>query len=99
MLREATRIRYYSHPSSPFLSFGVGMVVGIYTKIMEAAQESIREELKEISVFCETRSKRCVEVYKGKNLHPPPTDVTDTCSFDLVTDRDRHRGNGSSQTL
>ncbi len=31
--------------------------------------------------FCETRSKRSVEVYKGKNLHPtppaPPTDVTD----------------------
>jgi hypothetical protein len=26
--------------------------------------------------FCETRSKRSVEVYKGKNLHPP-TDVTD----------------------
>ncbi len=31
--------------------------------------------------FCETRSKRNVEVYKGRNLHPPPspppTDVTD----------------------
>jgi hypothetical protein len=22
--------------------------------------------------FCETRSKRSVEVYKGKNLDPPP---------------------------
>jgi hypothetical protein len=31
--------------------------------------------------FCETRSKRSVEVYKGKKLDPPPppppTDVTD----------------------
>jgi hypothetical protein len=51
MLREATRIRYYSHPSSLFLSFGVEMVARIYTKSMEAAQESFREELKEILVF------------------------------------------------
>ncbi len=30
------------------------------------------------AVFCETRSKRSVEVYKAKNLDPPPpTDVTE----------------------
>jgi hypothetical protein len=41
--------------------------------------------------FCETRSKRSVEVYKGKNLHPlppPPTDVTDVTIE--MSDRGRH---------
>ncbi len=33
------------------------------------------------SIFCETRSKRSVEVYKGKHLDPPPRPPP--------TDRDR----------
>ncbi len=32
-----------------------------------------------IYLFCETRTKRSVEVYRGRNLDPPPP-----------TDRDRH---------
>ncbi len=35
-----------------------------------------------LSTFCETRSKRSVEVYRGKNLHPLPGDPP--------TDRDRN---------
>jgi hypothetical protein len=35
-----------------------------------------------IFVFCETRTKRSVEVYRGRNLDPSPAP--------LPTDRDRH---------
>ncbi len=39
--------------------------------------------------FCETRSKRSVEVYKAKHLHPlyhpPPPDVTDITTETSLT--------------
>jgi hypothetical protein len=47
--------------------------------------------------FCETRPKRSVEVYKGKNLHPPQT-VTDISmgTSETVTDT---LGTPPSQTV
>ena len=56
--------------------------------------------------FCETRSKRSVEEYRGRNLDPPtPTGVTDII-METVTNilatahdrRDRRRSNDRSQT-
>ncbi len=55
-----------------------------------------------VSSFCETRSKRSVQVYKGKNLHPPsspqmwPISLAmthhrrDRHDWQTITDRDRH---------
>ncbi len=37
--------------------------------------------------FCETRSKRSVEVYRGRNLHPPPRDPPQTVTDILECSR------------
>ncbi len=51
---------------------------------MFTENECMRDKL---TLFCETRSKRSVEAYKGKNLDPPtpaPTDVTDIFNWHLI---------------
>ncbi len=47
------------------------------------------EKVNEIELrFCETRSKRSIEVYRGKNLHlnpvPPPIAVTEIVNCHLI---------------
>jgi hypothetical protein len=54
-----------------------------------------RNDLGNHFIFCETRSKRSVEVYKGKNLDPLPPPPPQT----LPWKRNRHRESDPSQTV
>jgi hypothetical protein len=53
-----------------------------------------------IGSFCETRPKRSVEVYNGRNLHPLPS-FTDCDRYNqhIITGRDRHLSNDPSQSM
>jgi hypothetical protein len=51
-----------------------------------------------LTLFCETRTERSVEVLRVKIWTPLPPDVTDILGI-AQHKRDRHPSNGSSQTV
>jgi hypothetical protein len=44
----------------------------IENQFEEVLEYVLKKEKNKIKIFCEKRTKRSVEVYRGKNLHPSP---------------------------